>query len=415
MALDFGLISNEYEIDHGTLGSWGSSLDDFTCFNWVYPTDNTGTCGIFNSDASGTGALWLSIIVTDVYVGYSSGSGSTRALAAGDLVTNNEWQFFAGVIERGAGNSAQKVYRGTRTSIPVEPGSYHIQEDNAAQVNHGSETKYFGVGDPSMGENWAGKIAFYALYEGALSDAEIQKVYEQSKRRPGVPVHFDNHILKVWCIPGFYGDKFVPDFSGNRFHGICNSNLVLAPYEILGTPFSYDIEYGRSLTDYILTADSGSYAITGTLADLLKGYLIAAASGSYSISGSDADLIYSSGYNLTAEAGSYLISGTAAALKYARIMTAESGAYILTGSVVELLKGYKIAAEGGSYTISGIAASLLIAYLLSAEAGSYSITGAAATLTYSGLQIPVGEVTITFSALKPEITFTAKKPKVTFS
>jgi hypothetical protein len=61
-----------------------------------------------------------------------------------------------------------------------------------------------------------------------------------------------------------------------------------------------------------LSADPGSYALTGSNADLLRGRFISADAGSYALTGSNADLLR--GRFISADAGSYALTGSAATL-----------------------------------------------------------------------------------------------------
>ncbi len=129
-----------------------------------------------------------------------------------------------------------------------------------------------------------------------------------------------------------------------------------------------------------LAAAAGSYALTGTTANLKVGKKVAAAAGSYQVSGVNASLLH--GWKVAAAAGSYSITGQTASLLHKWILGASAGAYNITGSVVGLLKpGNKIlAADAGSYSISGQAASLLHKWIATALSGSYSINGQSANL-----------------------------------
>jgi hypothetical protein len=128
-----------------------------------------------------------------------------------------------------------------------------------------------------------------------------------------------------------------------------------------------------------LLIDAGSYAVTGTAAALLKGFKVLSDAGSYVITGTAANLEYARLF--AADAGSYLITGTAASLEYARLFAAEAGSYLITGTAAALLYGRKLAIDAGSYLITGTAASLLKGSKLLLDAGSYIISGTAATLS----------------------------------
>ena len=141
-------------------------------------------------------------------------------------------------------------------------------------------------------------------------------------------------------------------------------------YAVTGTDAA--LKVGRKLS-----ADSGTYSVTGTAVNFLRGYALAAESGSYSVSGTDAALRV--GRLLSAASGSYVLSGSAAALQYqpagSYSLTAESGAYTLTGTAATLKVSRKLTAESGSYSLTGSDATFKRGFSVSAGAGSYTLTG----------------------------------------
>ncbi len=169
---------------------------------------------------------------------------------------------------------------------------------------------------------------------------------------------------------------------------------------------------GGGGTDYTLTADAGSYALTGVAAALRRGYTLVGAAGSYAITGGDATL--RRGYRITADAGSYAITGGDAVLRRGYSMSLDPGSYSITGSDATLTysaggtaytlvcdagsystgggdatltytpgpTNYTLICEAGSYATTGVAAGLTFARRMALDAGSYSITGSAAGLTY---------------------------------
>lgn len=133
---------------------------------------------------------------------------------------------------------------------------------------------------------------------------------------------------------------------------------------------------------YVLTAETGSYTLSGQDADLLFNRLLTADVGAYTVAGQDANLIR--GYTLVAETGGYVYTGQDAALLFNRVLTADPGAYTLVGYDANLTRGFTLVAEAGSYTISGQDASFLYNRVLNAEIGAYNYTGYAAVFVYSG-------------------------------
>lgn len=136
---------------------------------------------------------------------------------------------------------------------------------------------------------------------------------------------------------------------------------------------------------YSLTADSGSYALTGQSVGLLASRTLAAGQGSYALTGQDVALLRL--YTLTAAQGSYSLSGQAVALTVSRLLAAGQGSYALTGQAVGLLASRVLAAGQGSYALTGQAVGLVYtplgSYSLIADAGSYSLTGQAVGLLAS--------------------------------
>ncbi len=156
-----------------------------------------------------------------------------------------------------------------------------------------------------------------------------------------------------------------------------NSGVVGHPRII--RPAAAPIAGPSSLTNYSLTADAGSFALTGSAAALKAGRLVAAGAGSFALTGQTAAL--KAGRLLTAGAGSLALTGTAAGLKAGRGMSAAGGSYTLAGADASLRADRALAAGPGSYALTGEPAALVVAHLILAGVGVYSLTGSAATLT----------------------------------
>lgn len=129
-----------------------------------------------------------------------------------------------------------------------------------------------------------------------------------------------------------------------------------------------------------LTADPGTYAISGADADLTRALLMDGESGSYALSGQDADLFRD--LFLDAESGAYSLSGPEAELTRALLMDAVAGSYAIAGAVADLLVGADVimSADPGSYALTGGDADLLRQLVLTADAGVYTVDGADASL-----------------------------------
>ena len=149
------------------------------------------------------------------------------------------------------------------------------------------------------------------------------------------------------------------------------------------------VEIEEDVTGFTLTADSGSFALAGTAADLRRAANIAGESASFALTGAVAAL--SRGLGLDAESGVFALTGTAADLMAGAGLVAESGVFALTGSAVELVRTLLMAGESGSYAKLGTAAGLLRSVLLDAESATFVLTGTAATLDYAASAVLTAE------------------------
>jgi len=93
-------------------------------------------------------------------------------------------------------------------------------------------------------------------------------------------------------------------------------------------------------------------------------------------------------FELTAETGSYILTGSDATLKFSRL-TAETGSYSLTGSAVTLAGGFVLPAATDSYALTGTAVDLTAKFVnkLEANSGSYTLTGSPINLTFAGFSV----------------------------
>lgn len=164
--------------------------------------------------------------------------------------------------------------------------------------------------------------------------------------------------------------------------------------------------YAPNGTVYTLTAQSGSYTLSGSVVTLLRSKLIVASGGSYNLTGTSASI--SRNKYLTASGGAYSLLGSNASISRNRKLTALGGSYtytgntigitytgstviynlnalggtyLLTGAFANLLKSKKIIAAGGSYTTSGAPAVVSRNRFMVVNGGSYSLTGTSAVIS----------------------------------
>lgn len=114
-------------------------------------------------------------------------------------------------------------------------------------------------------------------------------------------------------------------------------------------------EYISGGATYTLTADGGSFTLTGGAAGLAAGRKLTAAQGSFTLTGGSAGLAVTR--KLTAAQGSFTLTGGDVTFTYngsaTYTLTAEQGSFTLTGGAVTFGRTYAIAADGGSYALTG--------------------------------------------------------------
>lgn len=164
----------------------------------------------------------------------------------------------------------------------------------------------------------------------------------------------------------------------------------------------------ESVSVLSLGVDQGSITLTGQAADLRHGVAESAAAGSFALTGQAAGLLVaaaeSAGFGsfaLTGQAadlrhgvaesvaaGSFTLAGQAAGLVLDGALPLDQGAFTLTGQAAGLWKGTALSVDAGVFALTGQAADLLVAAAESADYGSFTLSGQAAGLVISGL-LPV--------------------------
>lgn len=129
-----------------------------------------------------------------------------------------------------------------------------------------------------------------------------------------------------------------------------------------------------------LTADKGTFTLTGVNAAFLRSLKMTAGTGTFTLTGNNAGL--STGIpDLVANAGTFTLTGNAAALSRALRLAASSGSFSLTGNAAVLSKTATLLANGGSFSLSGVSASFARALVMSAASASFTLTGNNATIS----------------------------------
>jgi hypothetical protein len=132
-----------------------------------------------------------------------------------------------------------------------------------------------------------------------------------------------------------------------------------------------------SSTLYTLTADAGSFAVTGADATLKAQRVIGAASAVFIETGSDASLVAKRA--MPASSGSFVETGTAATLRVSRAVTANAGSIAQSGSAAALSADRVLVASPGAYSATGTAAALSVHRIATATPGAVAWSGSDAS------------------------------------
>lgn len=364
-------------IDQMSISFWFRLDSDLNTFcpvwmlNWGSGTVNEDYIQ-FGTDSTGTQL---------VYEDKRNSSGVYRSFNMANM-TVGTWYFIAGYSDCTGGTS--RGYWAAATAAGLSTGSVG---GNAAH-NKTSQSMSF-LADNLFNQRIEGTVAAVKIWDGVLlSQAEFE-----AERWFYSPQRTAN--LHTWSPLIDTGGSTWNDYSGNGRNwtegGTVNFTdgppIAWAP---LDNTRIYIPGAGGGGTTFTLTADGGTYAITGTASGLYAARKVAAAAGSYAVSGTNAALKASR--SVVAVPGSYSVTGTSASLLAARKLAAGEGSYAVTGTDAVLRRGWRLVADAGSYAISGTAAALKAARKLVAAVGSYLLTGSDAALEAEIAFVPVSIV-----------------------
>jgi len=105
----------------------------------------------------------------------------------------------------------------------------------------------------------------------------------------------------------------------------------------------------------VLTADAGTFLVSGIAANLEQGYSISALAGSFTVTGIDANL--EQHLLLNAETGTFAVTGIDAILRIS--MAADAGTYIISGIDANLEWNQDVVGGTGAFLIAGVDAGLI--------------------------------------------------------
>ena len=305
------------------------------------------------------------------------------------------------VAENGGADETNKTYP---LEFSINGGAYNTITAATTGCIYYSSTKL--TDDSNTTEQLAGSGTFQSTNHGQCEDGTVNTFvltassdveFEYTVRFVAADLNNGDSInFRVANLDAYTVTANATITKLNAYSLACDSGS----YAVTGTNADLDYVYGpitnlslmgivgtrhdafqakaAGATNYTLACDSGTYTITGTAAALEVNYLVTAASGTYAFTGTDVALSY--GYSIAAASGSYTFSGTTVALEIGYSLAADSGSYSVTGTVANLERNLLFAADSGSYAITGTDVALNYGTIMAADSGSYSVTGTDAAL-----------------------------------
>jgi hypothetical protein len=227
---------------------------------------------------SSTGRHTLYLGTADQLLLFSGSGGGQWGSSSASVFYQDTSSFHMAVGVVRSATNRQGYYDGT------SPFAANTATDTVAASNTVAVGASWLSGAPQAGFYWPGDIALAGVFNRALTDAEILSL----SRNP-------------WQL-------FTP-----------STQRIWVPVSSSGA--------------YTLTADHGTYAVSGQTANIFKNKLITAGQGNYSITGQAATITHTTagGYTLVADKGDYTYTGQTATLKRSKLIAANSGTYSIAG------------------------------------------------------------------------------------
>lgn len=409
----------------GTLTEDGSFTSLFT--NTTTTDDNggaqyrivsTGTTDAANWTLSGdTLAAWAAAIAVYkevVGVNYTlTASGASFALTGSPMSIGTAQSSFATITSATDSAGATSYTTGSFTSVE---GRYYIVNVAHATgvVSVTSVTSTSGITFANLGTNasgprfvtvWggfcqAGSSGTITINLSSSSGTNSYTVEEVAGLWPAQPVQSANAGAQTVSLASFASASnptylaarsaaaMTIESGWTQLNNIGSTAALLTGYllsndtspSFTGTsssPGIVGIELAASqaalLRGYSLTADVGSFALTGQAAAFAVGHTVTAGSGSFSLAGQDAG--FSVGHTLSAGSGSFALTGQDAGFVQALNLTIEAGSFSLAGQDAAFSVGHALVVESTAFALTGQDASFSVGHTLSIEPGSFVLTG----------------------------------------
>ena len=205
----------------------------------------------------------------------------------------------------------------------------------------------------------------------------------------GNPPNYNGDMEFFYCFPTVFTPSQVVTLSADPY------GLVKQPRRTWG--------YVAAVGGYTVTANAGSYSITGQVINLLRDSIISSEAGSIALLGLSTNLL--KGFVLGAEIGSITLTGLSTNVLKNSVVSIEASSIALTGINTDLLKGSLISVEAGSIILTGQDVTLTYSggvYILTADSGSITLTGTQIDLLRTG-RLPSGTGSIALTGINVDL------------
>ena len=219
-----------------------------------------------------------------------------------------------------------------------------------------------------------------------------------------MPADLGTFTLSGITLDGLFTGRMLGAAVGSFTHTGIDADLVHDAKLVVtvGTFSLTGIDVGFP-TGKAMIAETGVFTLSGiTLDGLFAGRKVNPVVGAFSLTGIDVDLIYSGdagAFTLTADKGTFILTGITTGLVHGRIMPAAVGTFVHTGITLDgLFAGRKVNPVVGIFTLTGITTGLIRDAKLVTAVGTFTHTGIDAGLG-AGRMIGAGTGTFTHTGI----------------